>query len=138
MKKWKMMIGSLLAFITVLFCFYLLTVAPVQERPFANEKFSVEMEQKEYPTTAKEVTILIQAKAEGVTGGEGIFLEKKRFGIWCRFPLKEESENPIMTTFSIHEASPKTLPVDLLKNELTPGEYRAVYFTVAAPFRVVE
>lgn len=96
------------------------------------------MEQKEYPANAKEVTILIQAKAEEAAGGEGIFLEKKRFGIWCRFPLKEASENPIITTFSIHEASRKTLPVDLLKNELTLGEYRAVYFTVAAPFSVVE
>lgn len=133
-----MMIGSLLAFITVLFCFYLLTVAPVQERPSSTEEFSVEMEQREYPATAKELTILIQAKVEGVTGGEGFLLEKKRFGTWCRFPLKEESENPIMTTFSIHEASPKTLEVDLLKYELTPGEYRAVYFTVAAPFRVIE
>lgn len=138
MKRWKRMIGSLLAFIAVLFCFYLLTVAPVQERPSANEKFSVKMEQREYPATAKELTILIQAKAEGVTGGEGFFLEKKRFGIWCRFPLKEESENPIMTIFSIHEASPKTLEVDLLKYELTSGEYRAVYYSVAAPFSVVE
>lgn len=138
MRRRKMIIGSLLAIVALLFCFYLLTVAPVQERPSSNEEFSVEMEQKEYPATAKEVTILIQAKAEAVTGGESFFLEKKWFGIWCRFPLKEESENPIMTTFSINEASPKTLEVDLLKYELTPGEYRAVYFTVAAPFSVVE
>lgn len=138
MKKRKTIIGSLLAIIVLLFCFYLFTVAPVQERPSSNEELSVEMEQKEYPANAKEVTILIQAKAEGAAGGEGIFLEKKRFGIWCRFPLKEASENPIITTFSIHEASRKTLPVDLLKNELTPGEYCAVYFTVAAPFSVVE
>lgn len=138
MKRRKMIIGSLLAFIAFLFCFYFLTVAPVQERPSANEKFSIKMEQREYPATAKELTILIQAKAEGVTGGEGFFLEKKRFGIWRRFPLKEESENPIMTTFSIHEASPKTLPVHQLKNELTLGEYRAVYYSVAARFRVVE
>ncbi|GKW46933.1 immunoglobulin-like domain-containing protein [Planococcus sp. NCCP-2050] len=138
MKKGKRIIGSLLAFIAILFCFYLLTVAPAQERPSSNEEFSVEMEQREYPATAKELTILIQAKAEGATGGDYLFLEKKRFGTWCRFPLKEEAANASLTTFSIHEASPKTLPVDLLKNELTPGEYRAVYGSVAAPFSVVE
>ncbi|KIL78215.1 hypothetical protein SD77_0816 [Bacillus badius] len=113
--------------------------APVQDLSDSKNGVTINTEQAEYPTSAREIVVEIHNNDENefMTGAH-VFLEKKVKGTWYRVPMKADSFTEQGIIHPPHQSSSLLLSTNDLKYKLTPGEYRAVIGELAALFKVVE
>ncbi|OAH53924.1 hypothetical protein AWH48_11695 [Domibacillus aminovorans] len=118
---------------------YLTEEAPAQERPNSENGVTIKTEKAQYPTSVKDITVIIQNDSNTkYTTGIHIFLEKEVEDTWYRVPMKADSFTEPALVHPPDESSSMDFNVIDLKYELTPGKYRATLNGLAAPFEVVE
>ncbi|RNF41223.1 immunoglobulin-like domain-containing protein [Planococcus salinus] len=110
-----------------------------QEIPISHGGITAETEKEQYSTSAERITLLIHNESEeDLTSGIRLHIQKKVDDIWYEVPYRE---GPVTEQGIIHSAgqtSALSCPTSELKHDLAPGEYRAVFGPVAAPFEVVK
>lgn len=109
--------------------------AEIQEVPSSRDGITLEMEKVQYKPYDKEITLnVINESTKDLTEGNHFYLQKKENGIWFEIPYKKKmfTEEGLI----IREKASMTLKVSELKYEFSPGEYRAVFNKLAAPFEV--
>lgn len=113
--------------------------APAQERKSSENDVTITTEKEQYPTSVEKIIVEIQndSNTEYMTG-QHVFLEKKAENTWYRVPMKADSFTEMAIGHPPGEWSSMEFDVNDLKDELTPGKYRAVIGGLAASFKIVE
>ena len=110
-----------------------------QEIPISRDGITAETKKEQYATSAERISLLIHNKSEeNLTSGIRLYIQKKVDGIWYDVPYRE---GPVTEQGVIHSAGKTSVlscATSELKHNLTPGEYRAVFGPVAAPFEVIK
>lgn len=113
--------------------------ASTQEIPISKDGFSLEIEKAQYPASTENITLTFQndSNKEYETGIH-VFLEKNVNDMWYKVPLKDDTVTLPSALHRPGTSSKFTFETKDLKYKLTPGEYRATFGGLAAPFKVIE
>ena len=130
----------------------LIEKSPEQELPISNDGITLEMEKKQYQTSADATTVYINNKSDTtLTTGKQIRLEKRVNGVWYNFPYSADLFTEEGMLHSAGKTSSMTVLTSDLEHDLSLGQYRAVFGGVplsgentyvrggvAAPFEVIK
>lgn len=141
MKRLKVILLSVAALLLLVLFLHEMKRAPIQELPTSLDGMELTIEQEIYTTSAEKIGINIHNHREmEFTGGTpGKFpIEKYMLGSWYKMPFKFDGADLAAITIPPGETAKMYTAVSELEVELTPGQYRALYGSMAVPFEVKE
>lgn len=141
MKRIKMIFYIVVALFLLVLFLHVMKRAPVQDLSTSRNGMEITMEQEVYPTSTKEIGIIIHNHREteytGAAGGK-FFIEKFFAESWYKVPFKNDTFTADALGIPPGETASMYTAVSELDAELTPGKYRALYGSMAVPFKVKE
>lgn len=141
MKKFKVLLISVVALFLLVLFIHVMNRAPYQELPRTHNGIELTMEQEVYTTSAEKIGITIHNHREteypGGSGGK-FPIDKFFAGSWYRVPFKNNTVTSELRIIPPGETASMYTAVSELDAELTPGKYRARYRGMAVPFEVIE